>query len=170
MDNNIEIKNDKNKSIHPHPEFGWIDNISSLLDNKFTIPFTNIKFGVDFLIGLIPTVGDWLSFSISSILVLAIIRRGVGVGMLFKMMGNITLDAAVGSIPILGDLFDLKFKANRRNVNMLRQYYIDNPNPPSTKRSFFIVFLMFLVVLILMLFLSIKLMSWLWGFLWTFKL
>ena len=160
MDKKIE-----NKIETPHvlPEFVWIDKISTLLDNQFTIPFTNVKFGVDFLIGLIPTVGDWLSFGISSIIVLAIVRRGVGVGMLFKMMGNITLDATVGSIPILGDLFDLRFKANRRNVAMLKQYYIENPNPPSVKRSFFIVFMLFLVVLIAMLFAAFKLTAWLWS-------
>jgi Domain of unknown function (DUF4112) len=145
------------------PEFLWIDKMSTLLDNQFTIPFTNVKFGIDFLIGLIPTVGDWLSFGISSIIVLAIVRRGVGVSMLFRMMGNITLDATVGSIPILGDLFDLRFKANRRNVAMLKQYYIENPNPPSVKRSFFIVFILFLVVLVAMLFVAFKLTAWLWA-------
>ena len=44
-----------------YPEFQWIDTVSSLLDNKFRIPFTQIRFGADFLVGLIPTVGDWLS-------------------------------------------------------------------------------------------------------------
>ena len=152
------------QSIQPkhHPEFKWIDTISTLLDNKFTIPFTNIKFGADFLIGLIPTIGDWLSFGISSIVVLAIVRRGVGIGMLLKMMGNITMDATIGSIPILGDIFDLRFKANRRNVEMLKQYYVENPNPPSAKRSFLVVFLMFFVVMIGMLYAVFKLISWLW--------
>lgn len=161
----MEIK--EIKEAEPLNEFYLIDQISTLLDNQFTIPFTKQKFGVDFLIGLIPTVGDWLSFGISATLVMAIMRRGVGIGMLLKMMGNITLDAAVGSIPILGDLFDLKFKANRRNVAMLKQYYIENPNPPSTKRSFFIVFLMFLVVLIGILYLAFKGMGLLWSFLAT---
>lgn len=160
MDKKIENKIETPQVL---PEFVWIDKISTLLDNQFTIPFTNVKFGVDFLIGLIPTVGDWLSFGISSIIVLAIVRRGVGVGMLFKMMGNITLDATVGSIPILGDIFDLRFKANRRNVAMLKQYYVENPNPPSVKRSFLIVFILFLVVLITMLFTAFKLTAWLWS-------
>ena len=87
----------------PLPEFAFIDAMSTLLDNQFRIPFTQVRFGVDFLIGLIPTVGDLLSFGISSVLVFSMMRRGIGVGMLFKMLGNITLDATVGSIPILGD-------------------------------------------------------------------
>ena len=145
-----------------YPEFQWIDTVSSLLDNKFRIPFTQIRFGADFLIGLIPTVGDWLSFGFSSVLVFAMMRRGIGVGMLFKMLGNITLDATVGSIPILGDIFDLHYKANRRNVAMLKEYYIKNPNPPSVKRSFFIVFLLFFSILIGFLILVFKGIGLLW--------
>jgi hypothetical protein len=162
----MEIKKEIDQQVTelaPHLEFKWIDTISTLLDNKFTIPFTQIKFGVDSLIGLIPTIGDWLSFGISSIVVLAIVRRGVGIGMLLKMMGNITMDATIGSIPIVGDIFDLKFKANRRNVAMLKQYYIENPNPPSAKRSFLVVFLMFFVVMIAMLYMVFKLIGWLWA-------
>ena len=147
----------------PLPEFAFIDTISTLLDNQFRIPFTQVRFGVDFLIGLIPTVGDLLSFGISSVLVFSMMRRGIGVGMLFKMLGNITLDATVGAIPILGDLFDLHYKANRRNVALLKQYYVENPNPPAAKRSFFIVFLLFLAVLILILWGMVMLMAWLWA-------
>jgi hypothetical protein len=146
----------------PHAEFALIDSISSLLDNQFRIPFTQVRFGVDFLIGLIPTAGDWLSFGISSGLVFSMLRRGIGVGMLFKMLGNITLDAAVGSIPILGDLFDLHYKANRRNVALLKQYYVENPNPPAAKRSFFIIGILFLFVLVGILIGMWKLISWAW--------
>jgi hypothetical protein len=142
------MEENKTNPTTPHTEFAMIDTISSLLDNQFRIPFTQIRFGVDFLIGLIPTAGDWLSFGISSGLVFSMLRRGIGVGMLFKMLGNITLDAAVGSIPILGDLFDLHYKANRRNVALLKQYYVENPNPPAAKRSFFIIGILFLMVLL----------------------
>lgn len=167
MENQIPINTPQTTSSPQQqaalPEFLWIDKMSSLLDNQFRIPFTQIRFGVDFLIGLIPTVGDWLSFGISSILVFAMMRRGIGVGMLLKMLGNIALDAIVGSIPIVGDIFDLGYKANRRNVALLKQYYIENPNPPAAKRSFFIVSLMFLAILFLFLFLVFKTLAWIWG-------
>ena len=146
------------------PEFKMIDTISSLMDNQFKIPFTEIRFGVDFLIGLIPTVGDFLSLGISSILLVAIIRNGVSVGMLLKMIGNITLDATVGSIPILGDIFDLKFKANRRNVALLKKYYNENPNPPSSKRSVLIVLVVFIAVMIGLIWLLWKGIAWLIGY------
>jgi hypothetical protein len=146
----------------PLPEFALIDTISSLMDNQFRIPFTQTRFGVDFLIGLIPGIGDWLSFGISSALVFAMMRRGIGVGMLFRMLGNISLDALIGLIPIIGDLFDLHYKANRRNVALLKQYYTDNPNPPTAKRSFFIISLMFLAVLVCILIGMVWLMGQLW--------
>jgi Domain of unknown function (DUF4112) len=142
------MEESKTTTAQPHTEFALIDTISSLLDNQFRVPFTQTRFGVDFLVGLIPTVGDWLSFGISSTLVMSMMRRGIGVGMLFKMLGNITLDAVVGSIPILGDFFDLHYKANRRNVALLKQYYVENPNPPAAKKSFFIIGIIFLMLLI----------------------
>ena len=163
----IQPNSNQTPNVHlqeaTYPEFEWIDRISSLLDNQFRIPFTQVRFGVDFLIGLIPTVGDWLSFGISSILVFAMMRRGIGVGMLLTMLWNITLDAVIGSIPILGDLFDLHYKANRRNVVLLRQYYIENPNPPAAKRSFFIVALLFLAILVGFLILVFKLLTMIWS-------
>jgi hypothetical protein len=158
----MENLNTENKRLNSR-EFKTIDTISSLLDNKFKIPFTDIRFGVDFLIGLIPTVGDILSLGISGILLIAIIRHGVSVGMLFKMIGNIVLDATVGSIPILGDIFDLGFKANRRNVAILKKYYTENPNPPSSKRSVLIVLVIFTVIMIGLIWLMWKGIAWLLG-------
>jgi hypothetical protein len=159
MENQEQVANQKRVD-----EFIVIENIANLLDNKFMIPFTNIKFGVDFLIGLIPTVGDWMSYGISSILLFAVMRRGVGLGMLMRMMGNITLDATVGSIPILGDIFDLKYKANRRNVALLKQYYAENPNPPSAKWGLGFIVLVFLLMLVGIIYAAFKLSALLWGF------
>jgi hypothetical protein len=130
------------------PNFGWMDILSRLLDNQFKIPFTNIRFGFDFLIGLIPTVGDFFSFAISSALLVAMMQRGVSFSMLLKMLTNLLLDTLVGSIPILGDIFDLRYKANRRNLAMLKEYYRENPNPPAAKRSFGLLLLIFLLLLL----------------------
>ncbi len=105
------------------PNIKWLDAIADLLDNRFRIPFTNIRFGVDAVIGLIPYAGDVLSFAVSGILVLYMARHG-GSGMLaLKMVGNILLDGVVGTVPLLGDLFDLRYRANLRNVHLLKQHY-----------------------------------------------
>jgi Domain of unknown function (DUF4112) len=157
-------QNETNSNMQQQPiiEFGWIDAFSSLLDNKFRVPFTEIRFGVDGLIGLIPGVGDWLGLGISAVLVMAIMRRGVGLSMLFRMMGNILLDGMIGTIPLVGDIFDFRHKANRRNVEMLRQYYKNNPNPPSAKRSFFWMGITLLTLVVLTFYLFLKLIQYLW--------
>ncbi|MEL6945894.1 MAG: DUF4112 domain-containing protein, partial [Bacteroidota bacterium] len=94
-------------------DFQWLDQVSDLLDARFRIPFTDIRFGADFIIGLIPYAGDFLSFGISGSLVVAMAMHGVSAGVLLKMLWNIALDALVGSIPILGDIFDWHDKLNQ---------------------------------------------------------
>lgn len=101
----------------------WLDKTADLLDNRFRIPGTNIRFGFDFLLGLIPYAGDIIGLAISGVLVLVMARNGTSGMVGLKMVGNILLDAMVGVFPIIGDLFDLGYKANRRNVRLLQQHY-----------------------------------------------
>jgi hypothetical protein len=104
-------------------ELKWLDRTSAFLDNRFRIPGTNIRFGADFLIGLIPYVGDVISFAISGLLLIVMARKGASGMVLVKMVWNVWLDGAVGTIPILGDIFDLSYKANIRNLNLLQEHY-----------------------------------------------
>jgi hypothetical protein len=155
-----EKKNNSSDAVVP--EFGWIDQLSSLLDNRFTIPGLNTRFGVDAVVGLIPGIGDWISLGISILIVVAMMRRGVSVMMLLTMIWHLLVDATVGAIPIVGDVFDVYHKANRKNVERLRQYYTENPNPPSTGRSLFIVGLMLLGLVIALVWLFLKVFSLIW--------
>ena len=100
-----------------------IERYSDLLDTKFRIPFTNIRFGFDFLIGLIPGLGDILSFTLSGGLLLMMIRKGASGKALALMLVNIILDATLGSIPLIGDIFDLFFKANKRNLDLFQAHF-----------------------------------------------
>lgn len=161
MEQQHEKKNNPSDAIIP--EFGWIDNLSSLLDNRFTIPGLNTRFGVDALIGLIPGIGDWISLGISILIVVAMMRRGVSVAMLLTMIWHLLVDATLGAIPIAGDIFDVYHRANRKNVERLRQYYAENPNPPSTGRSLFVVGLMLLGLVIGLVWLFLKAFSWIWA-------
>ena len=101
----------------------WIDIVTDWMDNKIGIPGTNIRFGLDFLIGLVPYVGDMASFAISGLLLTGMARRGASGMLIIKMMGNVLLDAVVGSIPFLGDLFDLQYRANWRNLKLFEEFY-----------------------------------------------
>ena len=145
-------------------QFQWLDSVSDLLDSKFRIPFTNIRFGADFLIGLIPYAGDFLSFGISGTLVVAMARHGVSAGVLLKMLWNIALDALVGAIPILGDIFDLAYRANRRNLELLKRHYEKGKAKGNTLLAVLTVIGILIGILILVGWLMWKLMLWMSDF------
>src|ERR1700760_1560753 len=92
-----------------------LDVLSHLLDDCFRIPGTEIRFGLDGIVGLVPAVGDVLTGLASCILIFAAWVRGVPYVTLMRMGVNLALDVVIGAIPFLGDAFDIAWKANRRN-------------------------------------------------------
>ena len=134
----------------PPPKLAFLDSVSRILDNRFRIPGTNIRFGLDFLIGLVPYAGDLLSFILSGGLVVAMAKHGASGMVIAKMLGNIVLDTTVGSIPILGDLFDLGYKANRRNFKLLREHYDEEKHQGSVMPYVIGVIVILLLLLVLM--------------------
>lgn len=131
-----------------HPDLERLSALAALLDNRFRIPGTNIRFGLDALIGLIPYGGDLISLLVSGFLMLMVVRNGAGPTLLLKMMGNYLLDTAIGSVPVLGDIFDVAFKANRRNVDLLTKYYESGQAQPSAVQSMLLLFFLFLTLMI----------------------
>jgi hypothetical protein len=104
-------------------ELRALDSATRLMDSVFRIPGTQIRFGIDPLLSLIPGLGEGLSAVVSGGLVLAMLRHGANGPLVLRMVGNVALDALVGSIPLLGDLFDVAFKANRRNLRLLMRFH-----------------------------------------------
>ena len=98
-----------------------LDGLARVLDSCVRIPFTPLRFGVDGVVGLLPVVGDAASAAISLYPVVEARRLGFRTPTILRMLGNVALDAAVGAVPVLGDLFDFGFKANQRNVALLRR-------------------------------------------------
>lgn len=119
------------ENIRRIPELEWVDRVSRLLDSQFKVPGTNFRFGIDPLIGLIPIVGDLSSFAISGSLLIVMARHGASRKLLLLMTGNIVLDAILGSIPFIGEIFDFTFKANQRNINLLKKHYHEGKNQGS---------------------------------------
>jgi hypothetical protein len=99
-----------------------LDMLAHLLDDWFRIPGTSIRFGLDGIIGLIPGLGDILTGLASCILVIAAWFRGVPYVTLLRMVTNLGIDVLVGSIPLLGDAFDIAWKANRRNYALMSRH------------------------------------------------
>ena len=96
-----------------------LERLARLLDSEFRVPGTRFRFGLDGLVGLLPGVGDAAGLAISSYIVLEAWRLGAPAHILVRMIANLVVDSAVGSVPIAGDLFDMAWKANSRNMNLL---------------------------------------------------
>jgi hypothetical protein len=99
-----------------------IDRLATLLDARFVIPFTKFRFGADSLIGLAPGVGDVLTTALSLYIVYEAHRLGVPRTVLGRMLGNVAIDGLIGAVPVAGDVFDVLWRANRRNVRILREH------------------------------------------------
>jgi len=98
-----------------------VARLARLLDAQFRIPGTRIRFGLDALVGLLPAAGDLIMFIASLAIVIEAGRAGSGARPLMRMIINILLDLVVGAIPVLGDIFDVAFKANLRNARLLQR-------------------------------------------------
>jgi len=90
-----------------------------LLDSSIPVPGTRWTVGIDALIGLVPVLGDVAGMLLSSYILLEAVRLGAPKRVLARMALNIAVEGLVGSIPLLGDLFDAGFKANQRNIRLL---------------------------------------------------
>lgn len=99
-----------------------VELLAWLLDNSIPIPGTGRRIGVDALIGLIPGAGDLVSGGLGLLVVVRAAQRGLPMIVLARMLVNVALDFSIGAIPVIGDLFDLWFKSNLRNVGLMRRY------------------------------------------------
>ncbi|WP_375464600.1 DUF4112 domain-containing protein [uncultured Methylobacterium sp.] len=99
-----------------------LEALAHLLDSAFLIPGINRRVGLEALIGLVPVVGDLVGLVISSYIVGEARRLGAPRWLLGRMALNVAFDGAIGIVPLAGDLFDAAFKANIRNVRLLRRW------------------------------------------------
>jgi hypothetical protein len=140
----------------------WVDHIVHLMDNQFRFPGTNFRFGLDPIMGLLPVVGDFASFGVSAMLVLTMARHGASSKLVILMLFNITLDFVIGSIPILGSVFDFYFKANQRNVRLLRQHYEEGKYQGSGKNLAIGIIIGAIISIILLVWALWELVEWLY--------
>ncbi|HEX8901865.1 DUF4112 domain-containing protein [Vitreimonas sp.] len=99
-----------------------IRQLAEWLDSRFEIPGTRLRFGFDSIIGLIPGIGDLATTFLGAYIVLRARELGAPPLMQARMVLNLAIDALVGAIPLLGDIFDLAFKSHVRNVRMLLRH------------------------------------------------
>lgn len=117
------------------------ERLAELLDNKFRIPGTNIRFGIDPIIGLIPGAGDVVAGVISLYFLIQAAMLGGSASVLGRMSLNILLDVLIGSIPVLGEAFDVYWKANLRNARLLEELQ-QHPQKTTSESRLWVWFVM----------------------------
>jgi Domain of unknown function (DUF4112) len=99
-----------------------IERLAKLMDTAWGIPFTKWRFGVDSVVGLVPGAGDLVNLGVSVYTLMLAHRLGAPNALLLKMAANSGIDFGLGSVPVLGDIFDMFFKSNTRNLKMLTEF------------------------------------------------
>ena len=122
--------------------------LTHVLDNAIPIPGTPYRIGLDPLLGMIPAGGDIAGAAVSAYIVVSAAKLGLPRESLVRMVMNILLEVFVGTVPVLGDLFDVAWKANARNVRLLKAH-LQSPQPRrQADRVFFVVLMTGLLILI----------------------
>jgi len=135
-----------------------LNALSHLLDDFIRIPGTSIRFGLDGIVALVPGVGDLLQGLASSIIILAAWSRGVPAVILGRMVANVGIEVLVGLVPVFGDMFDIAWKANRRNYALLTGSLAE---PERQRKRSWLFFAGLCVVLLVLIALPLVVFSWL---------
>lgn len=122
--------------------------LARALDTAIGVPGTPLRIGVDALLGLIPGAGDLAGAALSGYIILTAYRNSVPPSVLWRMLANVAIDTAVGAIPVLGDLFDVAWKSNTMNVQLLERYLAE-PHKTTTRNRLFGALVVVLVLAVL---------------------
>jgi len=133
-----------------------------LLDEAFRIPFTRFRFGIDGIIGLVPGLGDVVAGILSLVIPIAAWTRGVPYVSLVRMAINIGIGVLIGSIPLLGDAFDIAWKPNRRNYQLM-QRHIGHPRRHTWKDWAFLAALVCAIAIVF----AIPVVVFIWLLVWV---
>lgn len=114
-----------NRKTHERVE--RLEALANFMEGAFKIPGTKIDVGWDAILGLIPGVGDLLAAGVSLWIIREARQMGVSRWTLARMVWNVAVDVGVGAVPVVGDAFDVAWKANRMNVRLLKRHLAKNP-------------------------------------------
>jgi Domain of unknown function (DUF4112) len=137
-----------------------LDLLSHVLDDFIRIPGTSIRFGLDGIVGFIPGIGDLIGGIASCIIIIAAWVRGVSYVTVLRMVANVGIEVLIGSIPVLGDMFDIAWRANRRNYALLVGS-VEEPRKHTIRSWFFLGGVR--VILAALILLPMLLLTWFFG-------
>ncbi len=137
--------------------------MANLLDDKFRIPGTKFRFGLDPIMNLIPVAGDISGFLVGAVLVWVMARHGVSRKVLILMVINICVDALIGAVPLIGQISDFYYKSNSRNIKLLKEHYEEGKHQGKGTGVLVMLFLVLLVFFAAFLFLLYAITKWVAG-------
>jgi hypothetical protein len=129
-------------------QLGAARTLSRLLDRQFRVPGTSIRFGLDPILGLLPVGGDVIAALGSGYILYVAWRNGTPGALLGRMLANVAVDTVVGSVPVLGDLFDAGWKANARNVALLEEWMGEEGSAPPGSPAILVAIVVALLLLL----------------------
>jgi len=122
--------------VSPPPRFAALSKFAYWLDAGIRIPGTNLRFGLDPILGLIPGAGDAAGAVLAGWILVEAVRLGASRATILRIAGNVALDAGLGAVPVIGDVFDFAWKANLRNVALLEQHLASPVRAERADRAF----------------------------------
>ena len=143
-------------------ELALLRRLTQLLDSEFKIPGTQIRIGLDSIVGLIPGLGDAIGTTFSAYLIHLAARQGAPKALLARMVVNVGVDAMVGVVPVVGDLFDVAWRANVRNLRLL-DAHLSQPHSSAKHNQQFLIaaFCGLMVVLGITVYVGFSVLHWL---------
>jgi hypothetical protein len=158
------MKPKRNETVLANPGLDRLRNISWLFDELIRIPGTNMRVGLDAVLGLLPGGGDLVGGAVSAYAIVIAQRLGAPPAVIGRMTMNVLVDAVFGAVPLLGDLFDASWKANRRNLVLLEEYAVA---PAKAKRGSIAVVVVAIAVLFALLigigYVTVRILGWILG-------
>lgn len=138
--------------------------LSQLLDNAIPIPGTNYRIGIDPILGLLPGGGDTMAGALGAYIVVEAARMGLPRKVVGQMVGNLVFDSVIGTVPVLGDLFDVGWKANVRNIALLEKHLDITSNKRKSDRLFVFGLIILLTAMVIgFATLTVLIIRWLWS-------
>ncbi|WGF86822.1 DUF4112 domain-containing protein [Marinivivus vitaminiproducens] len=119
-----------------HDDLKDLEWLAQLLDARWRLPGTEIRFGLDPIVGLIPGVGDAVMGAVGAYIIVEAHRRGVPKSVLLRMIANVGIDTVAGSVPIVGSIFDVGFRSHKKNFDLLRAHVASRPKRPQATSAF----------------------------------
>ncbi|MFD0764837.1 DUF4112 domain-containing protein [Mucilaginibacter lutimaris] len=152
---------DRSKQVVLSGQLKWVERIASVMDDKFKVPGTNFRFGLDPILNLIPFAGDVSGFIVSAALLYVMAKNGVSRKVLILMAINISIDTIVGAIPLLGQISDFYIKANTRNIKLLKEHYQEGRHAGNGNGIIAILLIILFTVMAAVVYLGYVLLRWL---------